>query len=116
MDRPTHSTADLMMVARDLLREIYRPGYRYKKTGVQLTNLVAEEEFQPSLFDQKKPGRIDVDKIVDEINKRLGDPKNPVITRASQGTIVSGKGWRMRSERHSPGYTTDWNQLPEANV
>ena len=116
LDRPTHSTAELMMVARDLLREIYRPGYRYKKTGVQLTNLVAEEEFQPSLFDQEKPGRIDVDKIVDEINRRLGDPKNPVITRASQGTIVSGKGWRMRSERHSPGYTTDWNQLPEANV
>jgi len=116
LDRATHSTAELMATARDLLRRIYRPGYRYKKTGVQLTNLVSQEEYQPSLFDHAKPGRIDVDKIVDEINRRLGDPKNPVITRASQGTEREGRGWKMKSERHSPHYTTDWNQLPEARV
>ena len=114
LDRATHSTAELMATARDLLQRIYRPGYRYKKTGVQLTNLVSQEEYQPGLFDQVKPGRIDVDKIVDEINRRLGDPKNPVITRASQGTEGLGRRWRMKSERHSPHYTTDWNQLPEA--
>ena len=114
LDRPTCSTAELMTAARDLLQRIYRRGYRYKKTGVQLTNLVSEEEFQPSLFDQAQPGRIDVDKIVDEINRRLGDRKNPVITRASQGTDHSGKAWKMKAERHSPHYTTDWNQLPEA--
>ena len=116
LDRATHSTTELMTTARGLLQRIYRPGYRYKKTGVQLTNLVSEEEYQPGLFDQVKPGRIDVDKIVDEINRRLGDPKNPVITRASQGTERAGRGWKMKSERHSPHYTTDWNQLPEARV
>ena len=111
LDRPTNATGELMSTARELLHQIYRPGYRYKKTGVQLTGLVSEEEYQPELFDRPR-ARIDVDRIVDEINRRLGDPKNPVITRASQGTIQSGKGWRMRSERHSPHYTTDWNQLP----
>jgi DNA polymerase V len=115
MDSPTNSTAELMAAARDLLHQIYRPGYRYKKTGIQLANLVAEDEYQPELFERPKT-RIDVDKIVDEINRRLGDPKNPVITRASQGTLRSGKGWKMRSERHSPHYTTDWKQLPEANA
>jgi DNA polymerase V len=116
LDRPTSSSAELMTIARGLLRQIYRPGYRYKKTGVQLVNLVAEDEYQPSLFDQPKAGRIDVDKIVDEINRRMGDPKNPVITRASQGTERSGKSWKMKSERHSPHYTTDWKQLPVAQV
>jgi DNA polymerase V len=119
LDRPSNATAELMTTARGLLQRIYRTGYRYKKTGVQLTNLVSEEGFQPSLFDQAKPGRIDVDKIVDEINRRMGDPKNPVITRASQGTERPGKwgsGWRMKSERHSPHYTTDWNQLPEVSA
>jgi DNA polymerase V len=116
LDRPTSSSAELMTIARGLLRQIYRPGYRYKKTGVQLVNLVAEDEYQPSLFDQPKAGSIDVDKIVDEINRRLGDPKNPVITRASQGTERSGKSWKMKSERHSPHYTTDWKQLPVAQV
>lgn len=113
LDRPTNSTAELMAAARNLLHRIYRPGYRYKKTGIQLANLVSEEEYQPELFDRPK-ARIDVDKIVDEINRRMGDPKNPVITRASQGTLRSGKGWKMRSERHSPNYTTDFSQIPEA--
>ena len=89
LDYPTHSTSELMSVARDLLRRIYRSGYRYKKTGIYLANLVAEDEYQQELFDAPRP-RIDVDKIVDEINRRLGDPKNPVITRASQGTERSG--------------------------
>ena len=111
LDRPTSSSAELMTVARDLLRQIYRPGYRYKKTGVQLVNLVTEDEYQPELFDRPS-STIHVDKIVDEINRRLCDPKNPVITRASQGTLRSGKGWRMRSERHSPHYTTDLSQVP----
>ena len=113
LDRPTNATGELMASARELLHRIHRPGYRYKKTGVQVAGLVSEEEYQPGLFDRPK-ARIDVDRIVDEINRRLGDPKNPVINRASQGTIRSEKGWRMRSERHSPHYTTDWNQLPEA--
>jgi DNA polymerase V len=117
LDRPTHSTSELMRTAASLLQRIYRPGYRYKKTGVQLTNLVSEEEYQPGLFEQVMPGRIDVDKIVDEINRRLGDPKNPVITRASQGMERPGQRnnrWKMKSEHHSPHYTTDWHQLPEA--
>jgi DNA polymerase V len=104
-----------MTVARALLKRIYRPGYRYKKTGIQLVNLVDEDAYQPGLFDAPK-SRIDVDKIVDELNRRLGDPKNPVITRASQGTEGSGKGWRMKAERHSPHYTTNWRELPEAKA
>jgi DNA polymerase V len=116
LDRPTNATGEFMATARELLHRIYRPGYRYKKTGVQLANLVSEEEYQPELFDRPK-ARIDIDRIVDEINCRMGDPRNPVITRAAQGTGRSGKGnngWKMKSERHSPHYTTDWNQLPVA--
>ena len=115
LDRPTNGTAELMTTARELLYQIYRPGYRYKKTGIQLAHLVSEEEYQPELFDRPK-ARIDVDRIVDEINRRLGDAKNPVITRASQGTLRSVKGWRMKAERHSPHYTTDWRQIPEAKA
>ena len=115
LERPTNSTAELMATARDLLHRIYRRGYRYKKTGIQLAHLVAEDEYQPELFDQPK-ARIDVDRIVDEINRRMGDPKNPVITRASQGTLRSGKSWKMRSERHSPHYTTSWQELPEVRA
>jgi DNA polymerase V len=112
--RPTNSTAELMQSARQLLCQIHRSGYRYKKVGVMLEELVPEESYQPSLFDTPSRPSIDIDKIVDEINRRLGDPRNPVITRAAMGTTQSGKGWRMRSQRHSPHYTTDWHQLPVA--
>ena len=47
LDRPTHSTSELMTVARVLLKRIYRPGYRYKKTGVQLVNLVVRMPISP---------------------------------------------------------------------
>lgn len=112
LNTPTASTAELMAVASQLLHSIYRPGYRYKKTGVMMAHLVSEEEYQPSLFDAKARPKIDIDKIVDDINKRMGDPKHPVVTRLAQGTDRSGSGWRMRSERHSPNYTTNWQELP----
>ena len=115
LDRPANATAELMASARELLRKIYRTGYRYKKTGVMLASLVTEVEYQPELFDRPRHG-MDIDLIVDEINRRLGDPRSPVITRAAQGTTRSGKGWKMKAERHSPHYTTSWQELPEAKA
>ena len=113
---PKASTSELMATARELLGTIYRPGYRYKKTGVMLAHLVSEEEYQPSLFEAPTKGRIDIDKIVDDINRRMGDNSTPVISRASQGTSNRGGSWRMKAERHSPNYTTDWQQLPVARA
>jgi DNA polymerase V len=115
LDRPSHESAELMTAARELLHRIYRSGYRYKKTGIQLLGLVSQGEYQPELFEQPRR-RIEIDRIVDEINRRLGDPRNPVLTRAAQGTLRSGKQWRMRREHHSPHYTTDWGQLPVAKA
>jgi len=109
---PTSSTSDLMATSTELLHSIYRSGYRYKKTGVMLAHLVSEDEYQPGLFDAPAKARPDIDKIVDEINRRIGDHRTPVITRASMGTANSGGRWRMKAERHSPNYTTDWNELP----
>jgi len=101
-----------------LLHSIYRSGYRYKKTGVMLAHLVSEDEYQPSLFGgPASKGRcLNIDKIVDEINRRMGDNRTPVITRASMGMQSSGKGWKMRAESHSPNYTTNWNDLPVAKL
>ena len=113
---PTASTSELMATARDLLQSIFRSGYRYKKTGVMLAHLVSEEEYQPSLFDAPVRGRIDIDKIVDDINRRMGDNRTPFITRASMGTANRGGSWRMKAERHSPNYTTNWNELPVARI
>jgi DNA polymerase V len=79
-----------------------------------LAPLVSEDEYQPSLFGPPviKGRGLAIDRIVDEINRRMGDNRTPVITRASMGTDISGKRWKMRAERHSPNYTTNWKDLP----
>jgi DNA polymerase V len=116
LDHPTGMTSKLMEVARDLLRRMHRPGYLYKKTGVVLGDLIPESSWQPSLFPVKSAGRngIDIDRIVDDINRRLGDPRSPVITRGAMGSVASSGSWRMRSNLRSRNYTTSWPELPEA--
>jgi len=117
LDEPVHATAELMGIAGKLLRNVYRSGYRYKKVGVMLGGLVNTACFQPALeFEGVREGpRVDIDRIVDGINRRLGDRKNPVITRGSMGVIkMKVRGWRMRSGMRSRAYTTNWGELVQA--
>jgi len=109
---PTASTSQLMKAARRLLHRIYRLGYRYKKAGIMLDGLVGSVSYQPSLFDAPVTPKIDVDRIVDDINRRMGR----VITHGSMGVKGTGDAWRMKSGRKSPSYTTSWGELPEARL
>ncbi|NCW26825.1 MAG: Y-family DNA polymerase [Verrucomicrobia bacterium] len=128
LDEPVQATANLMGIAGKLLQRIYRVGYRYKKVGVMLGGLVNESCLQPALEfgGIRKEPRVDIDRIVDRINRRLGDRKNPVITRGSMGVskikmkgegsgeAVKARGWRMKSGMRSRAYTTNWSQLAQA--
>ena len=113
LDQPKNGTAELMEIAGKLLKRIYRSGYKYKKVGVMLGGLVGSGAYQPVLAFEgvREEPRVDIDKIVDGINRRLGDRKNPVITRGSMGNRRMGGAWRMRSGRKSPSYTTSWREL-----
>jgi len=118
---PSASTAELMATAKELLRSIYRPGYRYKQTGVLLANLASEDEYQPSLSGlfPAPPSQVrglDIDRLIDDINARMGDNLTPVITRASMGVQNLPKGWKVKAERHSPNYTTNWLELPIVRI
>lgn len=126
LEEPVHATAELLGIAGKLLRKIYRLGYRYKKVGVMLGGLVNANCRQPTLKfgGVREEPRVDIDRIVDGINRRLGDRKHPVITRGSMGVskmkgkaggeVVKVRGWRMRSGMRSKAYTTNWGQLVQA--
>ncbi|NDE84908.1 MAG: DUF4113 domain-containing protein [Verrucomicrobia bacterium] len=128
LDEPVQATTDLMGIAGKLLQRIYRAGYRYKKVGVMLGGLVNASCLQPALEfgEVREEPRVDIDRIVDGINRRLGDRKNPVITRGSMGVKKmrrkrEGDGndwqvrrWRMRSGMRSRAYTTNWGELVQA--
>jgi len=110
--RPTNGTSDLISSALILLRQIYRPGHQYKKTGVFVGELVADTNLQLSFFDNPKNDihRRALATAVDQLNKRLG--QNTV----RYGAMGTTQRWAMRQERKSRRFTTDWNQLPIAKA
>lgn len=109
---PTSHTPDLVAPALGLLRGIFRPGHLYKKTGIFLTDLVAERERQPDLFESAAAdGRNRrIDGVVDGLNRRLG---RNAIRYASMGMDPK---WTMRQENRSRKFTTRWDELPEAKA
>jgi DNA polymerase V len=111
--RPSNHTPDLIAAALELLREIYRPGHQYKKTGIFVTDLIAESDLQPDLFDAapEAAGRVrELDQIVDGLNRKLG--RNAI----RYGSMGVKSRWAMRQERRSRKFTTRWDELPVAKA
>ena len=108
MDDATDDTLALTSAALRGLAAIFRPGFRYKKTGVMLTLLSDKGARQATLFDDPF-ARAKSEKLMaamDAINREFG-----------RGTLRSGASgivqrWAMRAENRSPRYTTRWDELP----
>jgi DNA polymerase V len=103
----TDSTTDLIRSALQGIRAIYRDGYRYKKAGVMLADLVPASQRQADLFDYRDR----------EKSKRLMSALDSINDRWGAGTLQyasSGisNAWKTQFHRRSPAYTTDWDALP----
>ena len=104
----TNSSIVLTKYAHFALKSIFIKGYRYKKAGVIVSDLVNENEVQLQLFEpssQTKHKKLM--QAIDNVNSKSG---HPVVKIASQGR---GLNWKLRQERLSPCYTTRWNDLIE---
>ncbi|KMO39371.1 Y-family DNA polymerase [Methylobacterium aquaticum] len=102
----TADTARLIRAALWGLREIYRPGVRYKKTGILLLDLAPAGSVQGSLFlrpDDRR--RVELMGAIDAINRRYGRDR---VRFAGTGLA---RGWKLKAEFHSPRYTTRWDEL-----
>lgn len=107
---PCDNTSKIVNAALSGLKQIYRPGLSYKKTGVLLMGLQPKGTMQTDLFaepesDEKSD---DLMHVMDAINQKMG--------RGSVSIAAAGikRRWSMRRESKSPNYTTDWNELPVA--
>jgi DNA polymerase V len=106
---PSFFTPTLLAGARNLIRQIYQPGYRYKRAGVLLTRLQPQEVIQPDLFGlysfeaQAKEARLMA--VVDLVNDYFG---RGTLRWAAQGLE---QPWQMQQHRRSPRYTTRWNEI-----
>ena len=105
LPEPTDSTLEIVRQARIALRQVFQPGYGYKKAGVILAQITPASEQQGSLFtplDREKHARLM--EVLDSVNKTHGKGK---IVVAAQGT----GHFHMNREHLSPRYTTNWDEL-----
>ncbi|MCY1264121.1 Protein UmuC [compost metagenome] len=104
---PSSDTRDLVSAALGGLGRIYLPGYRYQKAGVVLMNLVEPGLAQTDLFAPAPRTRSkELMAVMDRINAEWG--RGTVRT----GRIPATPAWRMKQELRSPGYVSQWGELP----
>ncbi len=102
----TADTAKLIGAARRGLGALYRRGYRYKKAGIILLDLMPARDAQSGLFDTAdstaSKARM---RAVDTLNQRYG---RDTVTFAASGLR---RRWKLRTDFISPRYTTCWDEL-----
>ena len=113
--RPTADTATLVQAAVLGLRAIYKPGFALVKAGVMLLDLVPGSLYQGELdLEPETTGeRIRLMATIDALNDKYGKGR---VRLASQGIDDRTRQWGMRQERLTPGYTTQWADMPIAKA
>ncbi len=98
------SNITISKYAIEALQHIYKPGYYYKKVGVIIMGITPNTNRQLNLFNSEDARHIALMKSIDAMNQKYNDP----IRLASQDL---GKKWKMKQERLSPSYTTNWDDI-----
>ena len=108
LEQPTSYTPCLIETALYLLERIYKPGYRYKKAGIMLADIVPANEIQLNIFATSgDPGKQNsLMSAVDRINTVWG---RDTIKYACSGVE---RKWSMNRANLSSRYTTSWRDLP----
>ena len=107
----TQDTRNIIEAAVKSLDTIWRPGDRYAKAGIMLSELRPNGVAQLNLFDDETP------RAGSEVLMSLMDSMN----RSGRFSIgFAGKGfdpdWKMKREMLSKAWTTNWKELPVAKA
>jgi DNA polymerase V len=83
------------------LRTIFKPGYKYKKTGIMLLGLISNSIVQMDLFSKPQEEESNsVMELIDRINQKFG---NKTLFLCAEGITQK---WQMQRNNMSPCYTT----------
>ena len=99
-------TPTMIKHAMQGLERVYKPGYKYNKAGVMMTELVPQDRVQRNLFAQENRESLPLMETVDRINQAWG---RNTIRFAVEGLKQS---WQMKQSHKSPAYTTSWAEIP----
>lgn len=103
---PTDFTPELIRVAHRATDRIFVEGYRYKKAGVTLMELIPTHPAQGNLYHRRGEEQEErLMQVVDAINDRFG--------RGTVRYLATGvrQRWRTRADQRSPRYTTHWQEI-----
>lgn len=102
----TNDNIEMVKYAIYCLHEVFLVDYRYKKAGVIVDGLQSESSFQGNIFDRtdRKKQR-ELLETIDNLNRSFG---RDTVKLAVQG---KGKEWKLRQEKLSLRYTTNWNEI-----
>ena len=103
---PSNTNHELAKAALEGLKRIYCPKLLYKKTGVIVSGISSDTFVQGNLFEVGSNEKYkSISKLADELNSRYGRDK---LKLAVQG---NHKDWKLKQEKLSPRYTTQWDEL-----
>lgn len=89
---PTNSTTTIVKAAKEVLNDIFKEGYRYKKAGVIVMGIAPTSPIQLNLFDinaERFEKLKSLDKVIDRINKING----------SETVILAAQQYRQKDEQ-----------------
>ncbi len=102
----TDNSIEIVKTALTGLKDIFKNGYRYQKTGIMLSSL-SSSQTSTNLFSSIKDNKIkNLMKSIDNANYRFG---RSTLSLASAGL---NKEWNMRRQHSSKIDTADFNFLP----
>ena len=103
--QPTQDTSEIITAAKQCFSKLFCQGERYKKCGVILLDLIAEDLVIPDLFlPPPSPKRKQLMETVDALNAYYG--KNALVYGAA-GILPA---WKMRADKRSY-YNPAWDHL-----
>ena len=115
---PSSSTITIVKAANEVLQNLYRQGYHYKKAGVIVMGIGPNSPIQQDLFDTnaeqfEKMKRLDA--VIDRINKVNGT--ETIVLGSQQYTQKDGKGKAnvfanaIKNDFKSKNPTTRWSDI-----
>jgi DNA polymerase V len=104
---PSAYTPLLSHYGKILLKHIFKKGFKYKRVGVMLADLVNEGAGQQYLIGPTYAGTRQ-QKLMETVDNYNSGVNNGKIKLASEGM---GKPWFMKQAHKSRRFTTNWSEL-----
>lgn len=112
LNEPTNDTATIIMQAQQAIESFFDESVAYHKAGIMALDLRnANTPVAKTLFEtQQSLKKVDVDKIMDSLNKRFG---LGTVRPLSCGESIE---WMNKRDHKTPAYTTNWKTLVQVKA